>query len=353
MFASFLKHSFQSSTAEIWDIDHFMYLLGMSHENGIRAAVRSLMDLIEAYEPDMIVDFWNPFACIAARACHKPLITVIQADAHPLSRGFIWWKAPSSDLPTPVPFINSIMTELQLPSIRKTGELFVGDLTLVVGMPETDPLPDTADVTYIGPILWQRIDEKLPDWITGLSDDRPVVWVYPGTPCYVSGYRSPFDSLIVLQACIEALKDMPVQVVLTTGHHALPKGFLKLPANFRHTSFVPALAMAERSDLLIHHGGYGSCQTGLYTGTPAVIIPTYSERESNARRIAAIGAGDFVLPITDSTGRKKQIQGALVREKIELVLSDPSFTMNARQISEKIRSYGGASDAARLIENFI
>jgi len=48
--------------------------------------------------------------------------------------------------------------------------------------------------------------------------------------------------------------------------------------------------MAERSDLLIHHGGYGSCQTGLVTGTPAVIIPTYAERESNARRIAALGA---------------------------------------------------------------
>ena len=34
----------------------------------------------------------------------------------------------------------------------------------------------------------------------------------------------------------------------------------------------------KRSDLLIHHGGYGSCQIGFCTGTPDVIIPTYSER---------------------------------------------------------------------------
>ena len=111
--------------------------------------------------------------------------------------------------------------------------------------------------------------------------------------------------------------------------------------------------MAERSDLLIHHGGYGSCQTGLYTGTPAVIIPTFSERESNARRIAEVGAGEFVLPTTDSSGRKKEIKAAEVHAKAKLVLSDPTYTENAKRISEKIRGYGGASDAARLIENHI
>jgi UDP:flavonoid glycosyltransferase YjiC (YdhE family) len=146
---------------------------------------------------------------------------------------------------------------------------------------------------------------------------------------------------------------MPVQVVLSTGHHPLPKSAHSLPPNFRQASFVPGLAMAERSDLLIHHGGYGSCQTGLFTGTPAVIIPTFSERESNARRIAAVGAGDFVLPKSDFSGRKKQIQATEVHAKVKLVLSNSSFTENARRISEKIRNYGGAPDAARLIENFI
>jgi len=349
----FLKHMVQSSTAEIWNIDHFMYLLGMRNENGIRAAVKSFIDLINEYEPDVVVDFWNPFACIAARTLHKPLITVIQADMHPHSQGFIWWKQPSAELPTPVPAINTILLENRLQPISKTGELFIGDITLVVGMPETDPLPETADVTYIGPILWQRSDEKLPDWVFGLSTARPVVWLYPGNPRYVSGSSSPFDSVVIIHACIKALWDMPVQVVFSTGHHSLPKSVLPLPSNFRHAPFLPGLAMAERSDLLIHHGGYGSCQTGLYTGTPAIIIPTYSERESNARRIASVGAGDFVLPSTDVSGRKKQVQAAEVRAKVERVLSNSSFTENASRIREKLRSYGGASEAARLIVDFV
>ena len=292
-------------------------------------------------------------ACIAARASHKPLITVIQADVHPQSRGFIWWKEPPRDLPTPVAVINTILAELQLKPISKTGELFVGDLTLVVGMRETDPLPDTADITYIGPILWQRSDETLPEWVADLSTTKPVIWLYSGNPRYIPGAATPVDSAVVIYACIEALKDKDVQVVMSTAYHAVPEDALPLPSNFRHVLFVPGLAMAERSDLLIHHGGYGSCQTGLLTGTPALVIPTTSERESNARRVAAVGAGDFVLPATDASGTNKQVNAEEVRDKVDRILLDPSFKENARRVSEKLRSYGGASYAARLIEEFV
>jgi len=341
------------STAEHWNIDHSMYMVGMGIENNVRAHVNNLMELISEYEPDAVVDFCSPSACIAARASHKPLVTVIQADVHPQSRGFIWWKEPPPDLPTPVPAINTILAELQLKPIRKTEELLIGDKTLVVGMPETDPLPDTANVIYIGPILWQRADEKLPDWVANLSKMKPVIWLYPGNPQYLAWSRTPFDSSVIIYACIEVLKDMAVQVVLSTGYHSLPKDALPLPSNFRHASFVPGLSMAERSDLLIHHGGYGSCQTGLFTGTPTLVIPTYSERESNARRIAAVGAGDFVLPTSDASGRKKHVQAAEVRDKVNRILSDLSFKENAMRMSERLRSYGGASYAASLIEQSV
>jgi UDP:flavonoid glycosyltransferase YjiC (YdhE family) len=103
--------------------------------------------------------------------------------------------------------------------------------------------------------------------------------------------------------------------------------------------------------LLIHHGGYGSCQTGLYTGTPAVIMPTFSERESNARRIAAVGAGAWI-PVENLSGKKCVDTGNL-RGTVRQVLADPSFTENARRIGEKMRGYGGASQAAQLIEEFV
>jgi UDP:flavonoid glycosyltransferase YjiC (YdhE family) len=303
------------------------------------------------YEPDVIVDFWNPFACLAARAVQKPLVTVIQADLHPASQGFIWWKEPAPDMVVPVSIVNKILAEHDLQSVDKMAQLFVGDLTLVLGVPETDPLPEEAGAIHIGPILWQKADVRVPDWFAALSRDKPVVWVYAGNPRYLP-VTTPLDATVVLHACIAALADEDVQVVLTSGHHALPKGMLPLPANFRYEPFVPGLAMAERSDLLIHHGGYGSCQTGLYTGTPAVIVPTYSERESNARRVAAVGAGEFIVPVMDTSGKKRLVRVEELRAKVRQVLSDPSYAANARRISEKMRTYGGAPEAARLIEDF-
>jgi UDP:flavonoid glycosyltransferase YjiC (YdhE family) len=344
--------AYPSITSEIWDMDHVGAFMGMLNKNLVHSTCQALMTLMADFEADVVVDFWNPLACMAARAIRKPLVTVIQADMHPDSRGFIWWKEPPPDIPSPISVVNKVLAGYNLEPINKTGDLCVGDLTLVLGTPETDPLPEKAGVTYIGPILWQQPEAKLPDWVDCLSREQPVIWVYSGNPRYMSGLSPPADSAVVLHACIAALAGEDVQVVLTTGHHPLPAEVQPLPANFRHEPYVPGLAMAARSDLLIHHGGYGSCQTGLYTGTPAIIIPTFSERESNARRIAALGAGDFVVPAADSRGRKKRVPVEEVRLKVRRVLSDPSFTTNARRIGEQMQRYGGASGAARLIEGF-
>jgi UDP:flavonoid glycosyltransferase YjiC (YdhE family) len=341
-------------TSEVWNMDQLAAQSGMVNENLVHACVEAMVALVEESGADVVVDFCNPFACIAARVAGRPLIGVLQADMHPASKGFIWWRDPPADLPTAVPAMNGVLAEYGLDPVTKVDELLVGDMTLMVGIPETDPLPETAEVTYVGPILWQKAGSSLPDWATDLRADRPVIWTYSGNPRYTSFLPSPVDSAVVLEACVDALGDSDArgaQVVLTTGHHALPKGLLPLPDNFIYTPFVPGLAMAERSDLLIHHGGYGSCQTGLYTGTPAVMIPTYAERESNARRVAAVGAGQVVLP-TGKGWRKKRVDASELRAKVEQVLADPSYTANAKRTGERLRAYGGAAEAARLIAAF-
>ena len=184
-----------------------------------------------------------------------------------------------------------------------------------------------------------RVDE--------LEGGKPLIWVYSGNPQYLP-VRSPVDSAVVVQACIEALACEPVKVVLTTGHHALPRRTLPLPDNFRYEPFVPGVEMARRSDLLIHHGGYGSCQMGLSTGTPAVIMPTYSERESNARRVAALGAGEFLLPLEGRRGRKS-VSAQELRGLVRRVLAEPAYEALARRVGESLAAFGGAPEAARLI----
>lgn len=343
-----------SSTAEVRDIDHFSALFGMAAPALVRSNVAVLVDLMERSECEAVVDFWNPLSCMAARIVGLPLVSVIQADMHPQSRGFMWWREPSEDSPTAAPAMNEVLAEHGMDRVSKVADLLVGELTLVVGIPELDPLPPSAEVTYVGSILWQHPDAGEPDWAGELDDDTPVLWVYPGNLRYgPPGMATAFDSDVVLRASIEALADQPVQVVLATGHQTLPPDAPALPANFRHEAYVPGLWMAERSDLLIHHGGYGSCQTGLHTGTPALVIPTYSERESNARRIAEEGAGDYVLVESDASGTEKRVAAAEVRKKTFEMLSTPSYSLHARRLRDRLATYGGASEAARLIDEHV
>lgn len=349
----FLQATKRYSTDEIWTADHFMVFFGMLEEEFIQINVEAYIELIKNTGAAAVIDFCNPFACIAARVMDVPLITVIQADMHPQSQGFIWWREIPDNLPSPTEAINHVLRNYDLPPIEQTGELFLGKQILVVGIPELDPLPESADVTYVGPILWQKDNAQLPNWVQQLTNEQPIIWVYPGNLQYSPRSKTAFDSQIVLDACISAFSNQEVQVVLTTGHHKLPAKYQNLPTNFRHTSYVPGLAMARKSDLLVHHGGYGSCQTGLFTGTPALVIPTFSERESNARRIASVKSGEYVLPTSNTRGVGKKVNSSSVRQKALTILSDPSYLQNSRIIQKKLESYGGASEAAGIINSLL
>ncbi len=336
-------------TAEVWSMGHAGAIMGLLDAGFVRANCRALLEVIRQAEPDVIVDFWNPFAAIAARVAGIPLVTVIQADAHPLARGFIWWQGPPPPFPEPTATLNRVLAEYGLPRIQRSEDLSVGDLTLVVGSPETDPLPPAANVKYIGAVLWQQSGAELPEWLRQRDRERPLVWVYSGNPNY-GGVGGTLDSAVVLEACIAGLAGEEIEVVLTTGYHRLPVSLPALPANMRHEPFLPGLAMAGLSNALVHHGGFGSCQLGLHAGKPAVIIPTYSERESNARRLHALGAAELVA-VHHLRGRK-HVDAALLRGAVRRVLTVPSYAECARKAGDTLARYGGARGAAQHIAAF-
>jgi MGT family glycosyltransferase len=175
--------------------------------------------------------------------------------------------------------------------------------------------------------------------------------VYSGNPRYFTS-ATPLDSIVVIRTAIEALADEPVDVVLTTGYQELPQEFGTLPKNFRHTAYVPGPLMAERADLIVFHGGHSSVMTCLKAGTPAVIIPTITERESNARRLAALGAGEVVMPVTGADGEKR-VDVTEFRAKVKRVLSEPSYRQSAKRVSESMGQFGGPKAAAERIEEFL
>lgn len=343
--------------AEGWDVEHFFAGVYTS-EPYVRGAVAAYVDLVRGFNPDMVVDSFEPIACLAARIAKAPLATVLQGNIHPASRGFTWWedKRPAG-LPSGAEFFGAVMQEHGLKPVKRVVDLLAGDLALIVGSPESDPVAKDANVTYIGPMVFQRGGATLPAWVeemggrNGQGGKRPLIWVYSGNPRYFTS-ATPVDSIVVIRTAIEALADEPVDVVLTTGHQELPAEFGTLPKNFHHTAYVPGPLMAERADLIVFHGGHSSVMTCLNAGTPAVIIPTITERESNARRLAALGAGEVVMPVTGADGEKR-VDVAEFGAKVKRVLNEPSYRESAKRVSESMRRFGGAKAAAERIEEFL
>ncbi len=334
-----------------WDVEELFAAL-FANEELVRALTALHVDLIRDYDPDMVVDSFGPFACLAARILQVPLASVSQGSFHPQSDGFVWWAGERpAGLPSAAPEFNKVAAEYGVAPVERTVDLLAGDLSLIVGTPETDPVSATAKVTYIGPILWQRGDAVLPQWVSALGRDRPVVWVYSGNPRY-AGASTPADSIVVIRAAIAALGDAAVDVVLTTGYQEVPDEIGPLPANFHHAAYLPGIAMAAHCDLMVHHGGHSSVMMGLSAGTPAVIIPTITERECNARRLLALGAGEMVMPVNDAEG-EKHIDVEEFRAKVQRVLKEPGYRSSARRVAESMRQFGGAGEAADRIERLV
>ncbi len=338
--------------AEIWNANQFTAGRGFLDIDYVRAIAQDYIKVMQAYDPDVIVDTWGFPSSLAAKILRKPLVSITQADLHPEGKGFIGWRQPPPDLPNPVSIVNQVLKEHGLPLLeKKMEELLMGDMVLVVGTPDTDPLPESATVSYVGALQSITTASSLPHWIQELPADCPLVWVYSGTPRYGGDRPTMVDSIVVIRASLALLGNETVTVVLTTGHQPLPEEFSPLPSNVHFAPYVPGFAMAQRSDLLIHHCGHGSYLTGLSAGAPAVVIPTYSERESNARRLAELGAGEYVLPQTDERG-EKIISMVEFREKVWRVLTEPDYKQNALKIAQSFQEYGGVAQAADLIERF-
>jgi len=334
-----------------WDVEH-MFGAAFGSEEFVRASTALHLDVVRDFNPDVVVDSFGLFSCLAARILKLPLVSVLQGNFHPASDGFVWWKGERpAGLPSAAAAINKVAAENGVAPVERSVDLLAGDLSLIVGTPETDPVPASAGVAYIGPIVWQRGNATLPDWVKALGRDQPVIWVYSGNPRYGGNVSTPIDSIVVIRAAIAALGDTPVQVVLTTGHQEVPKEVGPLPSNFHHAAYLPGVAMAERSDLMVHHGGHSSVMMGLSAGTPAVIIPTITERESNARRLAALGAGEIVMPVDGADG-EKQIDVDEFSAKVRRVLEEPGYRKSARRVAESMRKFGGAREAADRIEQF-
>jgi UDP:flavonoid glycosyltransferase YjiC (YdhE family) len=239
-----------------------------------RAALPGLLAAVQDWRPDLILRETTEFSgLIAAQAlgiAHARLEVVNGESEESIATNYA----------------ASVDALRALAGLPAAGEGYLQDELSLSGHPEV--LDDTPRVKSRAPLRFRPAD--LPtqaagtgagDW--GQADGPPLVYVTFGT--VAAGVS---DSATAYRAALEALADLPVRALLTTGDG--PEDLLgTVPTNVEVRRFVPQAEVLPHAAAMLCHGGSGTVLGGLAAGLPMVVAPLFADQPDNARCLAAAG----------------------------------------------------------------
>jgi MGT family glycosyltransferase len=209
----------------------------------------------------------------------------------------------------------------------------------VATAPQLDPSAGVApralpaNACYTGPVV------RVPDPPPGPpTDGIPRVLVSLSTIHY-PGQTG------VLQAILDALADIPVTGVVTTGP-AVDPGQLSAPGNCELHRYVPHNDVLPGVSLVIGHGGHATTMRALAWGRPLLIIPMHPmlDQPMIGQAVSEAGAGE-TLPTTASPAR--------IREAAVRLLADGPHRAAAWRLGDSIRAADGVATAATRLQELL
>jgi UDP:flavonoid glycosyltransferase YjiC (YdhE family) len=306
------------------DIDSYWGGWGFNQVEWLSDRIDIWKSALTRYAPDVLVADFGVLTTMTARLLQLPLAHITQSCNHP----GVFGGTQSFWLPDYRPDHRSrdcanrvFEKEGSAYRVERFEELFCGDRTIIPSIPEFDILESGQgqDVVFTGPILWDGLYSGAPSQWPSFEGDRPTVFVYTGRMKDGTGNSGE----LLLRAALDSARAGAFDLVISTG------GIDELPADIRHdrsnvrvVEWIPVETAYRRSDLVIHHGGHGSCLAGLKYGVPALIVPTHTEREYNARLMKKIGCADMI-PKTEVSGdlivhkAANLLSGSLVSRELE------------------------------------
>lgn len=163
--------------------------------------------------------------------------------------------------------------------------------------------------------------------------ERPLIYISLGT---VINDRPDFYT-----KCMDALKDLNADVVISCGNAIDRDALGELPEQIKVYPYVDQLAVLAKADAFITHCGMNSVSESLYMAAPMVLYPQTNEQNAVARRVTEIGAG-MLLAEDSSEG---------IRAAVQEILNNKAYANAAADCSADFRACSGPAGAAEFIEN--
>jgi UDP:flavonoid glycosyltransferase YjiC (YdhE family) len=232
---------------------------------------------------------------------------------------------------------NARRAGLGLPAVERLGDIHDACARSLVAVPkEFEPdVPDAANLLRIGPVL-----DAPP-----LCCDLDEVDVRDGaTPLVlVSLSTSEQGQADLLQRCVDAVGQLPVNAIVTTGPSIDPVS-VTAAANTQVVRYAPHAEIIPSASLVITHAGFGTTMAALGRGVPLLCTPMGRDQFFNSDRVQTLGAGRMLMPGADSD--------AIAAAAMD-VLGDGRFTDGAKRMAVAISGYGGAAQGADALEALV
>lgn len=158
----------------------------------------------------------------------------------------------------------------ELNKLKAYGFQFKGLFSLIQSDNDTDSVVYTSrrfqpyaesfsdHYAFVGPSVFSKKEPNK-------KKDRPLVYISLGT---VINDRPDFYG-----KCIEALKDMDADVIISCGNAIDREAFGVLPKNVQVYPYVDQLDVLSKADVFITHCGMNSVSESLYMAAPMVLYP--------------------------------------------------------------------------------
>ncbi len=206
------------------------------------------------------------------------------------------------------------------------------------------PLPPNA-FRYRDRAFAPASGDGLPDWVAELGE-RPVVHASVGTVFSATGEGKRLHELV-----LEALRDEPVDLVMSIGPHGDPGSYGPQPPGTRIVSHIAAhRAFLDYCDALITHGGAGTALLAISARLPCCFLPMQADQPIIAKRLSDLGVGMIAgsgpgdprpFPAVDVASLRAED----VRDSVRRLLADRSYELAAAGLARLGRAHPPVAEA--------
>jgi hypothetical protein len=187
------------------------------------------------------------------------------------------------------------------------------------------PSLQTAETRHVGDMQLLR-----PVALPHAGSPEPLVWVTFGTVWN--------EDLGLFSTAVEAVRELPVRVVVTLGPGHDPGALGDQPANVEVAAFIPQNELLPRCAAVVSHAGSGTFLAALAAGVSQLLLPVAADQFLNAEAARAGGVAVALWP--------DEVTVANVRSATERVLSDADMREAASRVRDEIAAMPTAEAVA-------